>query len=275
MSSVRRFELLPAIDLRGGRVVRLAHGDMDRETRYADDPIEVARTFVDAGAGWLHVVDLDGAVEGEPRQTGTIAAIVSAIRGRARCQVAGGLRTPAAVDRALADGAERVVLGTSALRDPAFAAAAVARHGSERVVVALDVRDGLALGEGWRPGAPGVAPEDALMGIAAGGVETFAVTAIERDGVLQGPDLELLGAMVRLGRGRIIASGGISSLEDLQAVAALGCAGAIVGTALYEGRIDLGAGARRGGATAGQLSRPGRISGRRSGSPRRPCGAPR
>jgi len=239
-ASASGFELLPAIDLRGGRVVRLRQGDFARETAYADDPVAVARTFAAAGARWIHIVDLDGARAGEPVQAGVVDAIVAGIGARVSCQVAGGLRTPDAVAAVLAAGAARVVVGTAALRDPAFAGELVRVHGATRIVVALDVRDGLAIGEGWRDGAGGVDPTIALARLADLGVETFAATAIDRDGLLEGPDLDLLGRLVALGRGRIIASGGVSSIEDVRATRAIGCVGAIVGRALYEGRLDLG-----------------------------------
>jgi phosphoribosylformimino-5-aminoimidazole carboxamide ribotide isomerase len=233
------FELLPAIDIRGGRVVRLVEGDFGRETAYSDDPVGVARAFADQGASWIHIVDLDGARAGEPVQAATIRAILEAVDGRAQCQVAGGLRSDAAVAEALEAGAARVVVGTAAIREPAFAGRVVARHGPERIVAALDVRDGLALGEGWRPGAPGVLAADALAVLADHGMATFAATAIARDGRLEGPDLDLLASLVALERGRIIASGGIGSIDDLRRVRDAGCVGAIVGTALYEGRLDL------------------------------------
>jgi phosphoribosylformimino-5-aminoimidazole carboxamide ribotide isomerase len=233
------FELLPAIDLRGGRVVRLVEGDFGRETAYSDDPVGVGRAFVDGGATGIHVVDLDGARGGEPAQAATIREIVRAVEGRARCQVAGGLRSEAAVTGALEAGAARVVIGTAAIRDPAFAGRLVARHGPDRIVAALDVRDGLALGEGWRAGAAGVLPADAVAALADNGVATFAAPAIDRDGRLEGPDLDLLASLVALGRGSVIASGGIGLIDDLRRVKDLGCAGAIVGKALYEGRLDL------------------------------------
>jgi len=235
------FELLPAIDLRGSRVVRLVEGDFARETAYADDPQTIAIRFVGAGASWIHVVDLDGAREGAPRQAEAIRSVIRAVDGRASCQVAGGLRTDDAVADMLDAGATRVVVGTAALRDPSFAARLVRRHGPERVVVALDVRDGLALGEGWRPGAAGIPAADALVMLADVGVEIFAATGIDRDGRLGGPDLNLLDALLALGRGAVIASGGVTSLDDLRAVRGLGCRGAIVGRALYEGRLDLAA----------------------------------
>ncbi len=234
------FELLPAIDLRNGRVVRLRQGDFGRETAYAADPVATANAFADAGARWLHVVDLDGARSGVPAHTIAIRAIVEAVGTRTNIEVAGGLRTEAAVDDAIRAGASRVVVGTAAIMDPGFAGRLIARLG-DRVVVALDVRDGEALGEGWRPGTWGRAAEDTLLALADEGVTTFEATAIDRDGLLGGPDLDLLDRLVRLDRGRVIASGGIASLHDLRAVQAIGCAGAIIGRALYEGRIDLAA----------------------------------
>ena len=233
------FEILPAIDLSGGRVVRLRQGDFARATAYGDDPVTVARDFADAGATWLHVVDLDGAHDGEPRQLQLVAEIVAEVHGRMRVEVGGGLRTAEAVAGAIGTGASRVSVGTAALRDPAFALTLVARYGPSRVVGSLDIRDGQAFGEGWRLGSQSVPAAEALEMLAASGVDTFEVTAIDRDGLMGGPDVALLRSLVRLGRGRIIASGGISSLEDVLAVQAAGCAGAIIGRAIYEGRIDV------------------------------------
>ena len=234
-----RFELLPAIDLIEGRVVRLRRGDFGQETSYGDDPVAIARAFADEGALWLHVVDLDGARAGEPRQLGLAAEIVAEAYGRMQVEIGGGLRTPEAVAGALGTGAARAVIGTALLRDPDFAATLVARHGPDRLVAAIDVRDGLALGDGWREGAAGLPAADAIARLARAGIETFEVTAIERDGLLEGPDMHLLSSLVALGYGRIIASGGVSSAEDVIAVKAAGCAGAIVGRALYEGRVDV------------------------------------
>jgi phosphoribosylformimino-5-aminoimidazole carboxamide ribotide isomerase len=242
------FAILPAIDLRDGKVVRLRQGDFAREQVYADDPVAVARGFAAAGAEWIHCVDLDGARAGERRQTTTIAAIAEAFAelpaDGPRLQVAGGLRSREAINEVLALGVERVVIGTAALRDPELIAAAIADHGPGRIAVALDVRDGLAIGEGWVSGATGVPVEEALAGLISLGVTTFAVTSIERDGLLGGPDLELLAACVgatRAGATRvaILASGGIRSIADLEAVRAIGCAGAIVGRAIYDGSLDV------------------------------------
>jgi phosphoribosylformimino-5-aminoimidazole carboxamide ribotide isomerase len=233
------FELLPAIDLRGGQVVRLAQGDFARETAYESDAVAVASRFAAMGATWLHVVDLDGARAGEPRQLELAAAIVAETHGRARVEVGGGLRTIESVAGALGTGAARVAVGTAALRDPSFAVSLIARYGPERIVASIDIRDGLALGEGWREGSAGVPAVDAIAMLAAAGVDTFEVTAIDRDGSLEGPDVPLLRSLVELGLGRIIASGGVASIEDVLAVQAAGCGGAIVGKAIYEGRVDL------------------------------------
>jgi phosphoribosylformimino-5-aminoimidazole carboxamide ribotide isomerase len=233
------FDLIPAIDLRGGRVVRLRRGDFGQETSYGEDPAAVATLFANAGARWLHVVDLDGARSGVPSNGDAIAGIVAAAGDRAAAEVAGGLRTAEAVDAALGSGAARIVVGTAALRDPTFAGDLVATYGEDRIVAAIDVRDGRAVGDGWREGAEGPEAGAAVAMLADQGITTFEVTAISRDGLLDGPDLDLLATLVAVDRGDVIASGGVSSLADLRAVAELGCAGAIVGRALYEGRIEL------------------------------------
>jgi phosphoribosylformimino-5-aminoimidazole carboxamide ribotide isomerase len=218
-------------------VVRLVEGDFGQATDYGNDPVGAAKRFASAGARTLHVVDLDGAREGRPVQLRAIEAI--AALGAARLEVAGGLRSAADVVAAFAAGADRVVIGTRAIEEPSFAADLASRHDATRIVVALDVRDGLAVGHGWRDGATGVAPETALQELADAGIVTFEVTAIGRDGRLEGPDLVLLRRLVELRRGEIVASGGIGSVDDLRAVRDLGCTGAIVGRALYEGRLDL------------------------------------
>lgn len=241
--STSTFTIYPAIDLRSGRVVRLRQGDFDQEDVFSADPASVARTFAESGATWIHVVDLDGALHGERRQAGTIAAIAKTLeraRAATMLQVAGGIRSPASIDEVLGAGAQRVVIGTAALANPAFVAEAIDRHGSERIAVALDVRDGIAVGQGWVAGATGVPVDAALERLSEAGVITFAVTAIDRDGLLGGPDLALLGRAVALTDAAIIASGGIASLDDVRAVRRIGCVGAIVGRALYDGTLDLG-----------------------------------
>jgi phosphoribosylformimino-5-aminoimidazole carboxamide ribotide isomerase len=223
------FDLLPAIDLREGRVVRLRQGDFDQETAFSDDPLAVAVGFAANGAAWLHVVDLDGARSGTPTHTSVIGAIAAAVGGEVRVEAAGGLRTADAVRAVLASGAARAVVGTAALRDPSFAGA----------LVAIDVRDGRAVGSGWVASSPGPDALDAIALLADQGVTTFEVTAIDRDGLLQGPDIDLFGRAVALGRGGIVASAGITSKRDVAAVRAIGCVGAIIGRALYEGQLSL------------------------------------
>lgn len=239
------FQLMAAIDLRGGQVVRLAEGDFARETVYGADPAETARRFAEAGSPWIHVVDLDGAKDGARRQTDVVARIVAAAGQGVSCEVAGGLRDAEGVAAVLDIGAARAVVGTAALRDPGFVERLVARFGTERIAVALDVRDGLAVGQGWVPGASGVPVDTALAELSDRGARTFIVTAIERDGLLIGPNLELLSRMVALDRGDIVASAGISSLTDIEAVRKIGCSGAVIGRAIYEGRLDLAEAVRR------------------------------
>jgi phosphoribosylformimino-5-aminoimidazole carboxamide ribotide isomerase len=238
------FEVLPAIDLRAGRVVRLERGDFARETSFSDDPVATASAFADAGARWLHVVDLDAARDGASEHAAVIRRVVAAVGDRLAVEVAGGLRSQRVVADALSQGAARAVVGTAALRDATFAARLVERHGAERIAVALDVRAGEAVGHGWVPGSAGQDVVQALEGLADVGVRTFEVTAIERDGMLAGPDLELYRRLVGLGRGSIIASAGVTSVEDLQALRELGCTGAIVGRALYDGRLTIEAALR-------------------------------
>jgi phosphoribosylformimino-5-aminoimidazole carboxamide ribotide isomerase len=236
------FLILPAIDLLGGHVVRLRQGDFAREQVYADDPAIVAGEFAAAGAGWIHVVDLDGARAGERRQSSAVARIVAEVASAGvRVQVAGGVRTLDDIAGVLTAGADRVVLGTAALRDNELAQAAIDRHGPERIAVALDVREGMAVGDGWVPGAVGVPVADAQERLERAGVATFIVTAIERDGLLGGPDLALLASIVRSTAGTVIASGGIRSVPDLEATRAVGCRAAIVGRAIYDGSLDLAA----------------------------------
>ena len=233
------FEILPAIDLRSGRVVRLRQGDFERETTYDADPAVVAVTFAGSGARWLHVVDLDGARSGARAHASVIAAIVGAVGDRVRVEVAGGLRDEEAVAEALAAGATRAVVGTRAIEEPAFAGRLIAAHGADRIAVAVDIRDGRAVGRGWTASDPGVDAEDAIRRSADQGVTTFEVTAIDRDGLLDGPDLVLYENLIRLDRGSIIASGGIATVADVRAARGIGCAGAIIGRALYEGRLTV------------------------------------
>ncbi len=233
------FALLPAIDVRGGRVVRLVRGDFARETAYADDPAGVAVAFADAGARWLHVVDLDGARDPAARQVGTLESIVAAVGGRIAVEVAGGMRDEDAVIAALRAGAARVAIGTAALRDPSLVRSLVREVGAARVAVALDVRDGRALGNAWAGRTEGVPVLAAVARVTDAGAAILEVTAVDRDGTLAGPDVALLLAVRRATDAAVVASAGIRSAADITAVRRLGCAAAIVGRALYDGTLAL------------------------------------
>lgn len=236
-------ELIPAVDLRAGRVVRLRQGDFEREQVHGDDPLAVVRRWVGEGASRLHLVDLDGAREGRPVQADLLAQLVEA--AGVPCQVAGGQRDDAAVAAALEAGADRVVLGTRLIGDPAWARSLVARHGPNRIVAALDVQDDEARGDGWVSEGARRPLDAALTELRQAGLALFVVTAINRDGLLGGPDLALLRRVAGVvGPAAVIASGGIASVADLQELAGAGYAAAILGSALYEGKISL-AGALR------------------------------
>lgn len=228
--------LLPAIDIRQGRVVRLSQGEAARETVYGGDPIAVAERFVAEGAEWLHVVDLDRAF-GEGDNSALVGRLVAAVGDRARVQLGGGFRALAAIDAAIELGAARVVIGTGAVRDPTLVPAAVARAGVERVAVGIDARDGIIAIRGWRE-TGGEPARHVARRVVDQGVRTLVYTDVSRDGMLQGPDLD--GAMGLQAMGaEVIASGGVSSLEDVRRVRAAGLAGAIVGRAIYEGRFTV------------------------------------
>jgi phosphoribosylformimino-5-aminoimidazole carboxamide ribotide isomerase len=224
------FVLYPAIDLRGGRVVRLHQGDFDQETVYDDDPIAVARSFEGAGASWIHVVDLDAA-----RRTGSNRDVVVAIAGAVSVPVqsGGGVRDASLLDAGVA----RVVVGSAAVEDPELVRGLAGAY-PDRVAVGLDHWDGEVRVRGWQEGSGRrlleVAAELALPGVAA-----FIVTDISRDATLVGPDLDGLDQLRQATTVPVIASGGVGSLDDLIALRELGVAGVIVGKALYEGRFGL------------------------------------
>lgn len=231
--------LIPAIDLLDGHVVRLTRGRREEVTVYSKDPVSVAKRWVAAGACWLHVVDLNGAFEG------TYANFAVAKRIIASCgvqvELSGGIRTKETLAQALAAGAARVVLGTRACEDPEFVREAADRYGS-RIAVAIDAAAGQVMSRGWVK-ATHVTAAQLARSVTMLGVETVICTDVSRDGTLQGPNLTLLGEVLDTGVKALVASGGISSLEDLQGIRKLearGVIGAIVGKALYEGAIDAG-----------------------------------
>jgi phosphoribosylformimino-5-aminoimidazole carboxamide ribotide isomerase len=231
-------ELIPAIDLLGGRVVRLSKGAYGAVTEYGDDPVAVARGFQADGAERIHIVDLDAAREGRAMQSQVIARVVAAVD--VPCQVAGGIRDADAVASALAVGATRVVLGSALISSPLLAKILVERYGPDRIVAALDVRDGQALGDGWVADARGADAIALAQTLAAAGVRWFAVTAIARDGQMRGPDYDLLeSARAAVPGAAVIASGGVSSLTDIRELASRRFEAAIIGKALYEGAFTL------------------------------------
>ena len=232
--------LYPAIDIRGGQAVRLLQGDYARETVYDADPAEAAARWAGEGAEILHVVDLDGAKAGEPRNLDAIGRIAAAVE--CPIQVGGGLRDAASVEAVLAAGAARVVIGTAALRDPEFLDAVVAEHG-ERVVVSVDARGGKVSLSGWTETTDRDVG-DAVAELGERGVARFLCTEIEVDGTMEGPATAELNRIAAGTSARVIASGGVGTLAHLKALAndaAANIEGAIVGKALYERRFTVAA----------------------------------
>ncbi len=227
--------IYPAIDLRGGRCVRLVEGDFARETVYGDDPVAVAKRWEAAGARWLHVVDLDGARAGSPVQAPLVAAICKAVR--IPVQVGGGMRDAAGVETVLATGVARAILGTVAVRDPALCEALCRKHPG-RIAVGIDARDGLVRVAGWLEGES-VQATDLAATVAKQGAAAIIYTDIARDGTEQGPDLDGTRAVAAASGIPVIASGGVGSLAHIEAAATLGVEGIIVGKALYTGAVDL------------------------------------
>lgn len=230
--------LYPAIDIRGGQAVRLLQGDYERETAYDADPVDAARRWAEEGAEFLHVVDLDGAKAGEPRNLDAVRRIAAAVD--CPIQVGGGLRDADSVVAVLEAGAARVVIGTAALRDPEFLEAAVGAHG-ERVVVSVDTRGGKVSLAGWTETSDVDAP-DAVADLSERGVQRFLCTAIEVDGTMEGPAVDQLNQIAASTSAQIIASGGVgdlSHLEQLARDAAPNIEGAIVGRALYERKFTV------------------------------------
>jgi phosphoribosylformimino-5-aminoimidazole carboxamide ribotide isomerase len=233
--------LLPAVDIRGGQAVRLEQGAFDSEKVYDADPLDAALRWAGDGARALHVVDLDGARSGEPANTEHVRRICAQVT--IPVQVGGGLRTIEAVHRTIEAGASRVVLGTAAFRDVDLLDTAVAEYG-DRVVVSVDVRDGMLAASGWTEQTElPVGPVIERLG--ARGVRRFVYSSIERDGMLDGPDLDEVCAAAAVVRGTFVYSGGVASVDDLRALVELrqvNLGGVIVGKALYERRFTVAEG---------------------------------
>lgn len=231
---MKKPELYPAIDLRGGRVVRLRQGDYADETVYGDDPVAVASGFVDAGSEWIHIVDLDAAKSGDPVNRPIIQSVAAAVAGRASVQTGGGVRSVADAQQLADAGVARVVMGSAAVADPSLVAAA-----SEvvKVAVGLDHRDGEIAVHGWTVGS-GLHLDDAYELFPT--ADVFVITDIGRDGMLEGPDVDGLTRSAAVADAPVIASGGVATLADIARLAEIpGLGGIITGKALYEGRFTV------------------------------------
>lgn len=229
-------EIIPAIDLRGGRCVRLHQGDFALETVFSDDPVAMAQRWQREGGPRLHLVDLDGAASGEPAHLEIISAILDALD--IPVQVGGGIRSAETARAWLEAGVDRVVIGTAAVRNPTMVAEVCRVHGAGRVVVSVDARDGMVALQGWQEASEVSVLE--LAGRMAGlGVERLLYTDIARDGMLSGPDLETNSRLAQETGLAILASGGVSSVDDIHNLALIGVEGVIVGRALYTGAVSL------------------------------------
>jgi phosphoribosylformimino-5-aminoimidazole carboxamide ribotide isomerase len=233
-------DLYPAIDLRDGRCVRLHQGDYGQETVYGDDPVAQAKAFADAGAGWIHVVDLDAARTGVPENREVVAAIARAVD--VPVQTGGGVRSVEAAHELFSAGVERVVIGTAALKDPDLVRSLAIGH---RVAVGLDAKSGEVATDGWLVGS-GRSVLDVARSFADAGVDAFVVTDISRDGTLEGPDLVGLAGVLGATPVDVIASGGVGQMADLEALNAIEVdgrrlSGVIAGKAIYEGHVDVAA----------------------------------
>ena len=228
--------LYPAIDLMNGQAVRLRQGRAEDKTVYSDDPAAVAREWAERGGNWLHVVDLDAAFSGKQSNLEIVKRIAGEIA--LPVQLGGGLRDEAAIERALAAGVARVVIGTRAAESPDFVARAVERFGGDKIAVGIDARDGMVAVKGWTL-TTGLSALDLARGAAEAGAAAIIYTDITTDGMLQGPNLVATAEVVRAVPVGVIASGGVSSAADLVKLEQIGgLAGAIIGRALFDGRIQ-------------------------------------
>jgi phosphoribosylformimino-5-aminoimidazole carboxamide ribotide isomerase len=232
------FTLYPAIDIRGGKCVRLYQGDYAQETVYGESPLDVAKQWVEQGAEWLHLVDLDGAKAGQPVHTELVCSI--AREAGVPVQIGGGVRTEADIARYLEGGVTRVIIGTAAIEDKSFVERVLRAHG-KHVAIGLDCRGGYVATRGWLT-TTDVKAEELANELGEYGAETFIYTDISRDGTLTGPNVEEIVGLARATGKQVIASGGVSKIEDVTALAKYapeGVTGAIVGKALYTGAIQL------------------------------------
>ncbi|HRQ21943.1 MAG TPA: 1-(5-phosphoribosyl)-5-[(5-phosphoribosylamino)methylideneamino]imidazole-4-carboxamide isomerase [Anaerolineales bacterium] len=230
------FTIYPAIDLRGGKVVRLKEGDPARMTSYSDDPAEMAKRWIDAGSTWLHVVNLDGAFgESDNANRATLEAI---LKLGARVQFGGGMRSLEAIEAALSLGVSRVILGTIAIEQPDIVRDALMKFGAERIAVGIDARNGLARTRGWKDNS-GVPALDLALQMRDFGLGTVIFTDVSRDGLGSGLNIPATRELSEKSGLDVIASGGVYTIEDVKAAKDAGLAGCIIGRALYDGTVDL------------------------------------
>ncbi|RZT21707.1 1-(5-phosphoribosyl)-5-[(5-phosphoribosylamino)methylideneamino]imidazole-4-carboxamide isomerase [Fictibacillus sp. BK138] len=232
------FTLYPAIDMRGGKCVRLLQGDYNQETVYGDSPFDMAKQFADQGAEWIHMVDLDGAKDGKKVNHEHVIRVAKELA--AKVQIGGGIRTMEDVSYYLENGVDRVILGSAAVSNPDFVREALNRYSGSRVAIGLDARDGFVATEGWVETSH-IMAVDLAKRLVEEGAETFIFTDISKDGMLQGPNVEAIGELARITGKEVIASGGVSSIDDLVSLKKddRNIAGAIIGKALYTGRFTL------------------------------------
>ena len=236
-------QILPAIDLRDGKVVRLQRGDYDRQTTYSDDPVAVAEAFVRAGAEWIHMVDLDAARSGRPTNTAAVRAVRRVVD--ARIELGGGARDEETIDDLLDAGADRVVVGSAALRDWAwFEKLLQTPRLSGRIALGLDARDGKLATDGWTRQIDATAPDLAAR-VKGSGLAAIVHTDIGRDGMLTGVNLDATAEVIAATDVPVIASGGVGSIDDVAACKRIVCGGVIVGRAYYEGKLELAEAVRR------------------------------
>ncbi|MBU9712765.1 1-(5-phosphoribosyl)-5-[(5-phosphoribosylamino)methylideneamino]imidazole-4-carboxamide isomerase [Evansella tamaricis] len=237
------FTIYPAIDIRGGKCVRLIQGDYNQETVYGDSPYDMAAGFAEKGANWIHMVDLDGAKAGEPVNHEVVLKTAKALHGRAQVQVGGGIRTKESVQSYLDGGVARVILGSAAISHPEFVKEMLSEYGGDRVAIGIDARDGYVATHGWLETST-VKAEELAEELARFGAETFIMTDISRDGMLSGPNVEAIANLGKVTGKQVIASGGVKDMDDVRELvrryhSGEGVAGAIIGKALYTGRVSL------------------------------------
>lgn len=233
------FQIYPAIDLRDGKCVRLFQGDYAQETIYGDSPVDMAKKFVEAGAKWIHMVDLDGAKDGVRIND---QVVIEAAKLDAKVQVGGGIRTREDIEHYLSNGVERVIIGSLAIRNPELAVSFIDEFGADRIVIGIDAKNGMAATEGWIE-TSGQAATEVANYFASKGAKHFIYTDIATDGTLAGPNIEANKALADSEEAQVIVSGGIGSLEDVRNVKKASTqsniAGVIIGKALYEKRFTL------------------------------------